>query len=151
MRAEAAPALAAMIAGAKDAGYILYPASGYRSYSTQVGTYNAEVNSFGQAKADTESAKPGYSEHQTGWAVDIGSYGCIEDCFAKTPAAKWVLANATKYGFVVRYPLDKDNTTGYRYEPWHIRYVGQELSLEMIKQSMTTLEEFFGLPPAPTY
>lgn len=151
MRAEAAGELVAMFTSARSAGYTLYPESGYRSYNTQQGVYASEVKNFGQAKADSESARAGYSEHQTGWAVDIGSPGCIEDCFGKTPAASWLLDNAYMYGFIRRYPEDKTAITGYRNEPWHFRYVGTALATEMHNKHVETLEEFFGLPAAPNY
>ncbi len=146
MRKVAADELSQLFTGAKTAGYTLVAESGYRSYYTQVTVYNNEVKSFGQAKADSESAHPGHSEHQTGWAVDIGKSGCFEDCFGQTIAAQWLLANAYKYGFILRYPSDKATITGYRNEPWHFRYVGVELSTEMHNTSVTTLEEFFNVP-----
>ncbi len=152
MRKEAATALAKLIADAKKQGLTISALSGYRSYNTQVSVYNNEVKNYGQATADTESARPGTSEHQTGWAVDVGGGGCgIEDCFGKTAEGKWLAANAYKYGFIIRYTTEKQPITGYRAEPWHIRYIGTELSAEMQKQGVTTLEEFFGLPAAPNY
>lgn len=152
MRKEAAAALAKLIADAKKQGLAIGALSGYRSYQTQVSVYNNEVQSYGQAVADSESARPGTSEHQTGWAVDVGGGGCgIEDCFGKTAEGKWLAANAYKYGFIIRYTAEKQPITGYRAEPWHIRYIGTELSEEMQKQGVTTLEEFFGLPAAPNY
>src|SRR5882757_7376950 len=112
MRAEAAQALQHMLADAKTAGLFVTPASGYRSYTTQVSVYNSEVKSNGQAVADSESARPGYSEHQTGWAIDLASGGCsITDCFANTPGGKWVTANAYKYGFLLRYTPGNENVT----------------------------------------
>ena len=151
MRAEAADRLKQLFQDAKKAGYTLIAESGYRSYASQERIYNSELKGFGRAKADSESARPGYSEHQTGWAVDIGSPGCYEDCFGTKPASKWLLDNAYKYGFLLRYPHDKTAVTGYRNEPWHFRYVGVELSNEMRKQKVTTLEEFFNLQRAPDY
>lgn len=152
MRSEAASHLTSMLADAKTAGYTLTPASGYRSYATQTNTYNSEVKAYGQATADSESARPGYSEHQTGWAVDLGSDGCnVQDCFGSTPGGMWAAANAYKYGFILRYLPDKVAITGYRNEAWHFRYVGVELSTEMHQEGITTLEEFFGLPAAPSY
>lgn len=151
LRAEAASALTNLFTAAKTAGYTLVAESGYRSYVTQQSVYASEVKNFGQIKADTESAKPGYSEHQTGWAMDIASPGCIEDCFGKTQAAQWVLDNAYLYGFIRRYPDNKTSVTGYRNEPWHFRYVGIALATEMHTQRIETLEEFFGLPAAPNY
>ncbi|HSX53439.1 MAG TPA: M15 family metallopeptidase [Patescibacteria group bacterium] len=151
MRLQSAQALATLFAAAKTAGFSLYAESGYRSYGTQAGVYASEVKNFGQATADSESARPGYSEHQTGWAVDIASPGCVEDCFGKTTAAAWVNSNAYTYGFIQRYPTDKTAITGYRNEPWHYRYIGVLLATEMRNKSIKTLEEFFGLPPAPDY
>ena len=152
IRKEAASALTKLIADAKTAGLNISPLSGYRSYQTQVSVYNKEVATYGQATADTESARPGTSEHQTGWAVDVGGGGCgIEDCFGTTAEGKWLATNAYKYGFIIRYTSQKQQITGYRAEPWHIRYIGTELSNEMKKQGVTTLEEFFGLPAAPDY
>jgi D-alanyl-D-alanine carboxypeptidase len=150
LRSAAASAYQALVNDAKTAGFTLVSESGYRSYDTQVSVYGNEVKNFGQATADTESARPGYSEHQTGWAVDIAAPGCIEDCFGGTAAYKWVLANAATYGFAQRYPADKSAITGYRHEPWHFRYVGPELANELSKTNQT-LEEFFGLPAAPNY
>ena len=103
-------------------------ASGYRSYATQIVTYNGWVSSEGRAAADTASARPGYSEHQTGWAFDIGDGGgacSFQPCFAEQPAAVWAKANAHRFGFVVRYPLTQQAITGYLYESWHLRYVGR--------------------------
>jgi len=146
MRTEAATALTTLIAGAKAEGLTIQALSGYRSYSKQVTVYNNEVSKYGQAVADSESAKPGYSEHQTGLAVDVGGGGCgIEDCFGETAEGKWLALNAYRYGFIVRYTAEKQSITGYRAEPWHIRYIGTELSNEMHEQNVTTLEEFFGL------
>jgi len=149
MRAEAAAAFAELMSAAKSAGYSTLAESGYRSYQTQQAVYNREVQSFGQAKADTESARPGYSEHQTGWAVDIQSPGCQEDCFGKTTAASWLAAHAYEYGFILRYTPAKIAITGYRSEPWHFRYVGKDLASQL-QQTSQTLEEFFGLPAVGT-
>lgn len=152
IRKEAAVALVTLIADAKKQGLTISALSGYRSYATQVSVYNNEVKQFGQTVADTESARPGYSEHQTGWAVDVGGGGCgVEDCFGRKAEGKWLATNAYKYGFIIRYITDKQPITGYRAEPWHIRYIGTELSTEMQKQGVTTLEEFFNLPAAPSY
>lgn len=146
MRKEPATAFAQLIAAAKSSGLTIKPLSGFRSYNTQDSVYKKEVATYGQAKADTQSAKPGYSEHQTGLAIDVGGGGCgIEDCFGNTAEGKWLAANAYSYGFIVRYQAGKENVTGYRAEPWHIRYVGTELSVEMHNTGIQTLEEFFGL------
>ena len=152
MRAEAAAALSTMLAGAKAAGNTVTAGSGYRSYDLQISVYNSEVRAYGQATADTESARPGYSEHQTGWAVDLNSGGCnIADCFANTPGGKWIRANAYKYGFIVRYPDDLTDITGYRAEAWHYRYVGISLATEMHTEGVRTLEQFFNVSGGTTY
>ena len=146
LRGDAAAALASLIAAAKTEGLNIEALSGYRSYDKQVVVYNNEVKNYGQAVADTESARPGYSEHQTGWAVDVGGGGCgIEDCFGNTAEGKWVAAHAHEYGFIVRYTAAKQSITGYRAEPWHIRYIGTELSLQLHATGVATLEEFFNL------
>jgi zinc D-Ala-D-Ala carboxypeptidase len=152
MRAEAATALNHMLADAAVAGFTLVADSGYRSYTTQVGTYNGYVKQWGQAYTDTVSARPGYSEHQTGWAVDVGTGNChVADCFADTPGGKWAQANAYKYGFILRYPPSLTNITGYSNEAWHFRYVGPALSQEMHNENVPTLEQFFGIAGGSTY
>jgi D-alanyl-D-alanine carboxypeptidase len=154
LRKEAADALKELYNGAAQDGLKLMVSSGYRSYAYQVNLYNYYVKQQGKAVADSQSARPGFSEHQTGLAVDVepASRTCeVEACFAKTPEGKWVAANAYKYGFVVRYQDGKQETTGYIYEPWHIRYVGKSLAAELQKQGNPTLEDFFGLEAAPDY
>lgn len=149
LREEAAFSFKIMLENAAKKNLQLLPLSGYRSYETQVSTYNSEVARFGQAAADTQSARPGHSEHQTGWAIDIGGGGCgIEDCFGGTAEGKWVAKNAYKYGFIIRYTSGKDGITGYRPEPWHLRYVGKILSTEMHTKNVATLEEFFDKIPS---
>ena len=152
MRSEAADALKQLFADAKTAGFNLVADSGYRSYNTQVSTYNGYVKQWGQEYTDTVSARPGFSEHQTGWAVDIGTNGChVDDCFASTAAGQWTAANAYKYGFIMRYPDGLTDTTGYSHESWHFRYIGTELSTELHDQNIQTLEEFFGINGGTTY
>lgn len=153
LRAGAASALISLFDGAKASGYNLMIASAYRSYATQTSVYNNFVASQGQASADASSARPGHSEHQTGLAVDIepASRSCeVEQCFADLPEGEWLAANAYKYGFVIRYQKDKQNLTGYEYEPWHIRYLGTALAAQLNKSGQT-LEQFFGLPTYPDY
>jgi len=150
---KAAGALARLVGDAKKQGVSLRLISGYRSYATQQEVYAAYVASDGQAKADTYSARPGYSEHQTGLAADLGASDgkCdLEICFGDTPAGKWLAANAYKYGFIIRYKEDQTDKTGYQYEPWHVRYVGAGLAAQ-IESSGQTLEEFFGLPNYTDY
>lgn len=150
LRKEAAAGLEELVTAAKQDQVNLLLASGYRSYQLQVAVYNANVQRYGQAGADMQSARPGTSEHQTGLAADVGaaSRKCeIEQCFGALPEGIWMAANAHKYGFVMRYPENKEEVTGYEYEPWHYRYVGKDLAAELNKQNVLTLEEFFGMVP----
>jgi D-alanyl-D-alanine carboxypeptidase len=156
LRAEPADALETMFHAAKDEiGVQLVAQSGYRSYGVQVNSFQYYVDSLGVAGAELTSARPGFSEHQTGLAMDIldTTSGCSTDgeCFAHTAAGQWLAANAWRFGYLLRYPADKTEITGYEYEPWHFRYVGIELATELHTEGVETLEEFFGLPPAPSY
>ena len=154
MRAVTATALEQMFSAAKLDGINLQVVSAYRSYSYQQTLYSGYVSEVGQAAADEESARPGYSEHQTGLAVDIGAANgvCVlEACFGSTPEGEWLAANAYKYGFLLRYPADKTAITGYEYEPWHFRYIGTALSDEMHKEGIQTLEEFFNVSGGTAY
>lgn len=124
-------------------GITLNIISGYRSYSNQKRIYNNYVNKDGKAKADTYSARPGHSEHQTGLAADINS---LYTSFINTREGKWLNDNCHKYGFIIRYPKGKDSITGYMYEPWHIRYVGVSLATTLYNNgNWITLEEHFGI------
>jgi zinc D-Ala-D-Ala carboxypeptidase len=154
LRKEAASALGQMNQAALKESVHLKLYSGYRSYAYQKTVYASEVNSNGQGQADRESARPGYSEHQTGWAADlVGTNNACptQQCFATTIEGKWLATNAYKYGFIVRYPQSKQSVTGYEYEPWHIRYVGTGLARDLHNQGIQTLEEFFKLPAAADY
>lgn len=147
-------ALEQMFGAAKKDGLDLMLSSGYRSYDYQSNLYSGYVASKGQAGADAISARPGYSEHQTGLAADIepSSRNCeIERCFADTLEGKWLAKNAYKYGFIIRYPADKLAMTGYEFEPWHVRFVDVNLATEMNKTGITTLEEFFGISGGASY
>lgn len=122
-------------------GCNIYISSGYRSYARQVEIYNRYVAQDGQEYADTYSSRPGYSEHQTGLTFDLNS---IDISFADTPEGKWVAENCHKYGFIVRYPEDKEDITGYTYEPWHIRYLGVEKATDVYESGLC-LEEYLGI------
>lgn len=153
LRAEAASALEAMYGAALKDGVKLMLASGYRSYTQQEAVYSAYVARSGVTQADTYSARPGHSEHQTGLAADLepASRVCeVDDCFADTPEGKWLAANCYKYGFIIRYQKDAQNLTGYIYEPWHVRYVGDILS-QALNKSGQTLEQYFNLPVSIDY
>ncbi len=149
-----AGALKALFAAAKQDNISLMLSSGYRSYAMQTQLYNYYVGVQGQAAADEQSARPGYSEHQTGLAADIApaSGECdAQPCFANTPEGIWLTANVYRYGFVIRYPANKSAVTGYNYEPWHIRFVGTDLSTKLHSNNTETLEEYFKLQPATDY
>lgn len=137
---------------AEGAGTLIVQ-SGYRSFKSQKDIYAAKVKALGKVKGERLAARPGFSEHQTGLAVDFAAKGVatLTISFAKTRAGIWLAANAYKYGFVLRYPNGKTSITGYQYEPWHFRYVGVATATAMHDQQVQTLEEFFALPPAPTY
>lgn len=126
---------------AANEGLDIWLASGYRSYDTQNRIYNNYVDSYGQASADTFSARAGHSEHQTGLAIDVNT---IDDSFAGTPEAIWLENHAHEYGFIIRYPKGKESITGYKYEPWHIRYLGVDKATEVYNSGLT-LEEFLGI------
>ena len=132
-----------MNADAKSLGLNLWIASGYRSYWTQNTLYNNYVASDGKEEADTYSARPGHSEHQTGLAFDLNS---VESSFANTDEGVWVKDNCYRYGLIIRYPKGKESITGYMYEPWHLRYVGVELATKLYDDGdWITLEEYFGI------
>jgi D-alanyl-D-alanine carboxypeptidase len=146
--------LTAMVTDAAKAGANLTLASSYRSYQYQVGLYNSYVAGDSQANADTYSARPGYSEHQTGLAIDFSDKAgkCIvADCYGTTPEGQWLAVNAYKYGFLLRYTAPTQTITGYESEPWHYRYVGRYLTLEMHKQNIPTLEQFFNVTGGENY
>ncbi len=145
--------LEALLADASQQSIVLAEVSSYRSYDYQVDLYNSYVAQYGVAETDTFSARPGYSEHQTGLAIDFGSSGSCEldNCFGSTPAGQWLHDNAWQYGFILRYPADKQSITGYESEPWHYRYVGRSLSAAMHQASIETLEEFFNVSGGGTY
>lgn len=154
LRSEAANALTAMFAAAKAEGAgTLRLQSAYRSYSSQAEGHAYYTRLYGQAGAELKSARPGHSEHQTGLAADIsyGSSCIIEQCFGSTTQGRWLAQNSHRFGYILRYPQGLTHITGYEFEPWHYRYVGQELSRTMKRTGVQTLEQFFGLPAAPTY
>lgn len=119
----------------------IYLSSGFRSYDYQKRIYNNYSNIYGSETADTFSARPGHSEHQTGLAIDVNS---IDDSFAGTPEAIWLSKHAHEYGFIIRYPADKVDITGYKYEPWHIRYLGVETATAVYNSGLC-LEEYLGI------
>ena len=134
-------ALDTMIASAASDGISLYPVSAFRSYQTQQGLYARYLLREGRDAADRYSARPGYSEHQTGLAFDLNS---VEFSFADTAEGKWLAAHCAEYGFIIRYPEGKESVTGYMYEPWHVRYLGVEKAIDVTNSGLT-LEEYLGI------
>lgn len=144
MLQEVQQAFAELAAAASLDGYELVAFSGYRSFERQQELYERYVANDGQEEADRYSARPGHSEHQTGLALDIGEKN-FEQHFARvsfgdTEAGKWLAENAHLYGFILRYPEGKEKITGYMYEPWHFRYLGKELALEIVNSGLTVEE-----------
>ena len=141
-------ALDTMLAAAKQQGFDLVAFSGYRSFEYQTTLYNNYVERDGADAADRYSARPGYSEHQTGLAFDIGEKGkedlWLTEEFGETPAGQWLFTHADEYGFILRFPQNKEHITGYMYESWHYRYVGTEIAKEIKKRDIT-LEEYLGV------
>ncbi|MFP3712256.1 D-alanyl-D-alanine carboxypeptidase family protein [Puerhibacterium sp. TATVAM-FAB25] len=154
LRQDAAAAAERLLADAARAGVPLLPRSGFRSYETQVDTYAHWADVLGPDVADTQSARPGHSEHQTGLALDVlaGDGTCREfGCFGDTPQAAWLAEHAPAYGFVVRYQEGQEAVTGYTAEPWHLRYVGTRTAADLTASEARSLEEYLGLPAAPSY
>lgn len=137
-----------LVQGAANDGLNIFLSSGFRSYESQEQIYNNYVYTHGQATADTFSARPGYSEHQTGMAIDVNE---ISDAFIGTSEAIWLEENCYDYGFIIRYPKGKQDVTGYKYEPWHIRYVGKDVAsafretANAVGDPYLTLEEYLGI------
>lgn len=145
---EALAAYKQMAVAALKAGYEIMAFSSFRSYEYQTTLYENYVVKDGKANADRYSARPGHSEHQTGLAFDIGEVG-REDLwltaeFGETPAGLWLVNNAHKYGFILRFPKGKEDVTGFMYESWHFRYLGVETATK-VKASKLTLEEYLGI------
>ena len=139
---EAKEAFETLSEDAKKEGKNISAMSSYRSYDYQVNLYNNYVATDGKEAADTYSARAGYSEHQTGLAVDVYNKVLPYTSFEETEEFNWMQENAYKYGFILRFPKDKVNITGYQYESWHYRYVGKEAA-KYIHNHDLTLEEYY--------
>ncbi|MFR6495284.1 MAG: D-alanyl-D-alanine carboxypeptidase family protein [Ruminococcus sp.] len=126
---------------AAQEGLDIYIGSDYRDYAYQVKIYNNYCNLYGWEQADSFSARPGYSEHQTGLTIDCNT---IDDAFGDTQESVWLAQHCADYGFIIRFPKGKESITGYQYEPWHIRYVGVDVAKEIQKYGLT-LEEYLGV------
>ena len=147
MRQEAASALENMFADAKSQDIHLFAVSGYRSYQRQDDNFHNKVNKIGEEEAAKIVAYPGNSEHQTGLAMDISSQSAnfkLTEQFGETPEGKWLMENAHRFGYILRYPKGLETITGYNYEPWHYRYVGLKAAAEIYKNQLT-LEEYFNI------
>ncbi len=140
---EAKNAFEELSQNAKEDDMTILAMSSYRSYDYQVNLYNNYVETDGKQAADTYSARAGYSEHQTGLAVDVYNGVIPYTSFEETEEFTWMQQNAYKYGFILRFPEDKTNITGYQYESWHYRYVGKEIAEEIYKNNLT-LEEYLA-------
>jgi D-alanyl-D-alanine carboxypeptidase len=155
LRKEASKAAYKLAMAMKAAGKgSLVIQSAYRSYAEQKTIHARQVEKYGLATGEALAARPGYSEHQTGWAMDVSArgQGCqIRVCFGQTKAGRWLAGNAWRFGFIIRYPSEAMEVTGYQYEPWHLRYVGQGLAIVMHEDKVRVLEKFFGYPSAPNY
>jgi D-alanyl-D-alanine carboxypeptidase len=154
LRAAASSAVVALFHAATAAHVPLASNSTYRPYSDQQRIYTADKARLGLAGADRLTARPGYSEHQTGLAIDIGTASgrCdLNPCFGGTPQGRWLVKNAWTFGFVLRYPRGEEAVTGIEFEPWHFRYVGRKLARELHETRIPTLEQYFGLPASPDY
>jgi len=156
LRPEAASAVERMFAAAAADGVHITIKSSFRSYDTQATVYNGYLAQKGQYLSDTSSARPGFSEHQTGFALDIGDASVgpsceFTFCMAGSPAGSWVAAHGADYGFVIRYPLGQEPVTGYAAEPWHLRFLGIAVAQDMMVRGIPSYEAYLGLPPAPDY
>jgi len=155
LRKEASTAAFKLATAMKSVGKgTLIIQSAYRPFSLQTTIHARQVQAYGLKAGEALAARPGYSEHQTGWAMDVSAknQGCeIRVCFGATKAGRWLASYAYKYGFIIRYPEYATPTTGYQYEPWHLRYVGKALAQAMHDGKVSTLEKFHGLPSAPNY
>lgn len=144
--AKILPNLKAMLDAATKADKPLGITSSYRSYSNQVATYNHWVNVNGStAAADKVSARPGYSEHQTGFAVDLSCAGASLEKFTSSSCHTWLTTHGAKYGFIQRYQPGFESITGYNAESWHWRYVGPTIAQEMKTKGVKTLEQLWGI------
>lgn len=151
LRKIAASAAEEMFAQAEKDSIPLFAQSGYRSYDRQEAIFTSNAERVGEEEANKFSAYPGQSEHQSGLALDVTSpeveFKLVEQ-FGETEAGRWVKENAHKYGFIIRYPKGSEGTTGYQYEPWHLRYVGK-VHAERIHEQNMTLEEYLGVRVEP--
>lgn len=142
---RAAKAMKKLIAGGAQDGQRLMVVSAYRSYDHQVTLFQRYTRKYGDDYAARISARPGTSEHQLGLSADLGAASgqcSLKACLADLPSGKWIAAHAADYGFIVRYPNDQHETTGYNFEPWHLRYVGTKAAQQMEQDGVATFEQY---------
>lgn len=140
---EATEAFNKMAQDAKEEGYTIRAVSTYRSFSYQKNLYNNYVKKDGVEKADTYSARAGFSEHQTGLAVDVDNVNLNYTKFGQTKEFEWMKENAHKYGYILRYTIENEFITGYKNEPWHYRYVGIDVATQMKNENISSYEEYY--------
>ncbi|MSS64533.1 M15 family metallopeptidase [Velocimicrobium porci] len=146
LRREASFALEKLFKAAYHNQLHLFGVSGYRSYERQNAIYQNNLLQKGEEHTKQFSATPGHSEHQTGLAIDVSSisiHNRLDEVFAYTPEGKWLKKHCHEFGYLLRYPKEQTDITGYAFEPWHIRYVGIELATLLYQKDMT-LEEYYG-------
>lgn len=154
LREDAAEAYEALHSAAAADGMDLWATTAYRDYDFQQALYEQRFHEDGAEAADRVSARPGFSEHQTGLAVDVADLEdrqCyLRSCFGDSEQGQWLAEHADEFGFIIRYPEDAEEITGFQYEPWHLRYVGEETARDVVDRGLT-LEEYWDQPPAPDY
>lgn len=153
LRQEAAEAAEELLAAAQEDGIDLTVVSAYRSFAYQQELYDNYVAQHGTEMTNEMSAMPGHSEHQTGLALDVDTPGgqhTLRQSFGDTDAGQWLVDHAHEFGFVIRYPQDAEDITGFHYEPWHLRYFGEQYAQEIVDGSGVAETEF-GIEPAPGY
>lgn len=144
LRKEAADALKNMFNAALETDIKLYARSGYRSHNTQAMLFENYAKEHGEEAANRYSARPGQSEHQTGLGMDVTSESVnfqLDETFGETAEGKWIQEHAHEFGFIIRYPKNKEEITGYIYEPWHLRYLGIDVATAVYESGLT-YEEF---------
>ena len=142
VRSHVYDAFKSLVAAAKRSDIKIYANTTYRTYKAQENAYQNAKNQKGRAYADTYAARPGFSEHQTGLAIDVHTSLPNEE-FVESETYKWLVENASTYGFILRYPKDKEYLTGFKFEPYHLRYVGVEVAKQIEKEGIT-FDEYYA-------
>ncbi len=154
LREAAAGAYEELHAAAAHDGMDLWATTAYRDFDFQQALYEQRFYEDGAEAADRVSARPGHSEHQTGLAIDVADLEdreCyLRSCFGDSEQGQWLAEHADEFGFIIRYPEGAEEITGFQYEPWHLRYVGEETARDVADRGVT-LEEYWDQPPAPDY